>query len=209
MSAHSDNRAEDFVPGLYPLKVGAIAAINRALGIIAHKPQQAPRVKEYAPDSGNRVDGQSGAANAIVAHTPPPQIEIDHSPLTDDEIAYGQRIAHEMAAYEAEMNQRVADATASAHAQAEAEISVTASVGEGVSDSGGVGSSAKRKASVSAKPAKRNPKAVQQVIDYLMSHPNDIGLTVAQLTDKLKYDVRIKVGHSSVGKALGVMRANG
>jgi hypothetical protein len=50
---------------------------------------------------------------------------------------------------------------------------------------------------------------VQQVIDYLMSHPNDIGLTVAQLTDKLKYDVRIKVGHSSVGKALGVMRANG
>jgi hypothetical protein len=209
MSAHSDNRAEDFVPGLYPLKVGAIAAINRALGIIAHKPQQAPRVKEYAPDSGNRVDGQSGAANAIVAHTPPPQIEIDHSPLTDDEIAYGQRIAHEMAAYEAEMNQRVADATAAAHAQAEAEISVTASVGEGVSDSGGVGSSAKRKASVSAKPAKRNPKAVQQVIDYLMSHPNDIGLTVAQLTDKLKYDVRIKVGHSSVGKALGVMRSNG
>jgi hypothetical protein len=101
MSAHSDNRAEDFVPGLYPLKVGAIAAINRALGIIAHKPQQAPRVKEYAPDSGNRVDGQSGAANAIVAHTPPPQIEIDHSPLTDDEIAYGQRIADDPAVWDA------------------------------------------------------------------------------------------------------------
>jgi hypothetical protein len=101
MSAHSDNRAEDFVPGLYPLKVGAIATINRALGIIAHKPQQAPRVKEYAPDSGNRVDGQSGAANAIVAHTPPPQIEIDHSPLTDDEIAYGQRIADDPAVWDA------------------------------------------------------------------------------------------------------------
>jgi hypothetical protein len=97
MSAHSDNRAEDFVPGLYPLKVGAIATINRALGIIAHKPQQAPRVKEYAPDSGNRVDGQSGAANAIVDAPPPPQIEIDHSPLTDDEIAYGQRIANDPA----------------------------------------------------------------------------------------------------------------
>jgi hypothetical protein len=29
MSANSDNRAEDFVPGLYPLKVGAIALINQ------------------------------------------------------------------------------------------------------------------------------------------------------------------------------------
>jgi hypothetical protein len=214
MSAHSDNRAEDFVPGLYPLKVGAIAAINRALGIIAHKPQQAPRVKEYAPDSGNRVDGQSGAANAIVAHTPPPQIEIDHSPLTDDEIAYGQRIANSQAFLDGSKTGTVYRAPELQENQITVispqfapDISVAADRVGGPDKKSASKSNASNKSS--NRNVKRNPKAVQQVIDYLMRNPDDMALTVAQLTDKLKYDVRMKVGHSSVGKAMGVMKADG
>ena len=208
--------AEDFVPGLYPLKVGAIVHINRALGIVAHKPQQAPQVKEYAPDSENRAGGQSGAADAIVAPSPLPQIEIDPSPLTDDEIAYGQRIANDPAIWDAPgvpletvLAKHATTANDRPLPQIEAETSVIA---YGVGDAESVGESVhpqKRKSSASNRSAKRNPKAVQQVIDYLMLNPRDIELTVAQLTDKLKYDVRIKVGHSSVGKALGIMKTDG
>jgi hypothetical protein len=121
MNSHSDNRAEDFVPGLYPLRIGAIAAINLALADMpvfgALRPQHSIEASKYENTASNRAGVESDIEAAIIDAPPPPQIEIDHSPLTDDEIAYGQRIAHEMAAYEAEMNQRVADATAAAHAQ--------------------------------------------------------------------------------------------
>lgn len=199
--------AEQFAP----IKPQALAGLDR---VIAGMPFLAP--KQPLPDArlssiqtvaSNDAEKQAAVADVAISDAPPPQVQIDPSPLTDDEIAYGQRIANEMAEYEAEMNQRVADATAAVHAQAEAEISVMSGVGEGVSDGGGVGSSAKRKSS--NRGAKRNPKAVQQVIDYLMRNPDDIALTVAQLTDKLRYDVRMKVGHSSVGKAIGIMKADG
>jgi hypothetical protein len=95
------------------------------------------------------------------------------------------------------------------NAQPEAKTSVIA---YGVGDAAMVGESDVRdyhKPSTSKHGRKRTPKAVQIVLDYLMTHPADARLSTNVLTDKLKCDVRIKVGRSSVGKALGIVRANG
>src|SRR5687768_15542232 len=70
-------------------KIDAILAPKQALPAI-----NAPELKMGAE---NRADGQDGAADAILHTHPLPQVEIDPSPLTDDEIAYGQRIANDPA----------------------------------------------------------------------------------------------------------------
>jgi hypothetical protein len=210
--------AEDFVPGLYPLKVGAIAVINLALADMpvfgALRPQHSIETSEYENTASNRAGVESDIEAAIVDAPPPPQVEIDPSPLTDDEIAHGQRIANDPAwdapgiPLETVLAKNAIDHDMIVIVpQIEAELSV---MSNGVGDVTVVGESARpQKLKSSNRNVKRNPKAVQQVIDYLMRNPDDMALTVAQLTDKLKYDVRMKVGHSSVGKALGVMKADG
>jgi len=57
--------------------------------------------------------------------------------------------------------------------------------------------------------AKRTRGAVQKVLDYLSEHPSDAILSTDTLYTKLNKQVRLKVGRSSVGKALGIARLNG
>jgi hypothetical protein len=62
--------AEDYIPGLYPLRVGAIAAINRALADMpvfgALRPQNSIKASEYENTASNRVSVESGAEAAIL-----------------------------------------------------------------------------------------------------------------------------------------------
>jgi hypothetical protein len=174
-------------------------------------PLESIGVKIPANIAPNRAGVESDIEAAIIETPPLPLVEIDPSPLTDDEIAYGQRIANDPAVWETGTVYRAPDIQESQIAPVPPQVEPNISVAADRVGGAGSKSAAKSNASVksSNRGAKRNPKAVQQVIDYLMRNPNDIGLKVAELTDKLKYDVRMKVGHSSVGKALGVMKANG
>ena len=56
--------------------------------------------------------------------------------------------------------------------------------------------------------ARRTRNATQKVLDYLTEHPSDTALSTDTLLLKLS-KARIKVGRSSVGKALGIARVNG
>ena len=163
----------------------------------------------------NQADGQLDMADSILEPTARPQIELDNTPLTPDEIAYGQRIADDPTIWDAPTVPLPTLAkNAEVHfddfpPQIEAETSV---MSDGVGDASAVGESDVRdfhKPSTSKHGRKRTPKAVQIVLDYLMTHPADARLSTNVLTDKLKCDVRIKVGRSSVGKALSIVRANG
>lgn len=183
--------AEDYIPGLYPLRVGAIAAINRALAdmpfFATKQAIAAINAPELKTGGENRADSQLDMAASILT----PSV---------DEIGHDAPIASD-------------DAPQAVTADVSAEIEASAFVmSNGVGGASAVGESEFnqiRKPSTSKHGRKRNPKAVQIVLDYLMTHPADARLSTNALTDKLKYDVRIKVGRSSVGKALGVIRANG
>jgi len=79
---------------------------------------------------------------------------------------------------------------------------------DGVGDGPSV--SAKSAKPVRRKPARKHKRtrgAVQKVLDHLVAYPSDKLLTVDELTDKLKFEVRVKVGRTSVGKALGIARS--
>ena len=76
-------------------------------------------------------------------------------------------------------------------------------------DSGGGGNGSKRTANrTKARTTRRTRNATQKVLDYLEDHPSDTSLSTDTLLLKLA-KARIKVGRSSVGKALGIARVNG
>jgi len=79
---------------------------------------------------------------------------------------------------------------------------------DGVGDGPSV--SAKSAKPVRRKPARKHKRArdpIPKVLAYLEANPSDKLLTVDELTDKLKFDKRMKVGRTSVGKALGIARS--
>ena len=73
--------------------------------------------------------------------------------------------------------------------------------GASANGSGGAGNKRNRT-------AKRTRNATHKVLDYLSEHPSDMALSTDTLCMKLN-KLRIKVGRSSVGKALGIARVNG
>ncbi len=76
-------------------------------------------------------------------------------------------------------------------------------------DSGGGGNGSQRTSNrTKARTARRTRNATQKVLDYLSEHPSDTSLSTDTLLLKLS-KARIKVGRSSVGKALGIARVNG
>lgn len=82
-------------------------------------------------------------------------------------------------------------------------------IGASANGSGGVGNGSKRTAQRSkSRTARRTRNATQKVLDYLEDHPSDTALSTDTLLLKLA-KARIKVGRSSVGKALGIARVNG
>ena len=82
-------------------------------------------------------------------------------------------------------------------------------IGASANGSGGVGNGSKRTAQrPKSRTAKRTRNATQKVLDYLEDHPSDTALSTDTLLLKLA-KARIKVGRSSVGKALGIARVNG
>ena len=81
--------------------------------------------------------------------------------------------------------------------------------GASANGSGGGGNGSKRTANrTKARTARRTRNATQKVLDYLEDHPSDTSLSTDTLLLKLA-KARIKVGRSSVGKALGIARVNG
>ena len=75
--------------------------------------------------------------------------------------------------------------------------------------SGGGGNGSQRTSNrTKARTARRTRNATQKVLDYLSEHPSDTALSTDTLLLKLS-KARIKVGRSSVGKALGIARING
>ena len=81
--------------------------------------------------------------------------------------------------------------------------------GASANGSGGGGNGSKRTARrTKSRTAKRTRNATQKVLDYLEDHPSDTSLSTDTLLLKLA-KARIKVGRSSVGKALGIARVNG
>ena len=75
--------------------------------------------------------------------------------------------------------------------------------------SGGGGNGSQRTSNrTKARTARRTRNATQKVLDYLSEHPSDTALSTDTLLLKLS-KARIKVGRSSVGKALGIARVNG
>ena len=75
--------------------------------------------------------------------------------------------------------------------------------------SGGGGNGSQRTSNrTKSRTAKRTRNATQKVLDYLTEHPSDTALSTDTLLLKLS-KARIKVGRSSVGKALRIMRTNG
>lgn len=73
---------------------------------------------------------------------------------------------------------------------------------------GGRGKSQRTSKRTKARTAQRTRNATQKVLDYLEDHPSDTALSTDTLLLKLA-KARIKVGRSSVGKALGIARVNG
>lgn len=81
--------------------------------------------------------------------------------------------------------------------------------GASANGSGGGGNGSKRTANrTKARTTRRTRNATQKVLDYLSEHPSDTSLSTDTLLLKLS-KARIKVGRSSVGKALGIARVNG
>lgn len=86
---------------------------------------------------------------------------------------------------------------------------ITGQAGGGGSADGLRTAKASKPRTAQKRTAKRTRNAVQKILDYLTEHPSDAILSTDTLYTKLNKQARLKVGRSSVGKALGIARVNG